>query len=170
MESKEQKQYYVRIKGQKVYVTEEVYRAYVRPARARQRAELREQKCYVKGKKWERVRCTRDCSTCPYAQEKNKVTGTPLSLEQMYEQGIEICSDMDMEAIFIEKETQKEHSFMVHEAISKLKDRYQYILTEVYLKGRTQEAVRKELGVNKSTMSKQCKYSVKALKKILDKN
>ena len=62
MENKEQKQYYVTVNGQKVPVTEEVYREYVRPVRARQRAEKRNEKCYVRGKRWERVRCTKDCS------------------------------------------------------------------------------------------------------------
>ena len=43
METKEQKQYYITVKGQKVPVSEEVYRAYVRPVRAQQRMEKRKE-------------------------------------------------------------------------------------------------------------------------------
>lgn len=39
METKEQKQFYIIVNGQRVEVTEEVYRAYVRPVRAQQRTE-----------------------------------------------------------------------------------------------------------------------------------
>ena len=48
METKEQKQYYVTVGGQKVPVSEEVYRAYVRPVRAQQRTEKRNKRCKVK--------------------------------------------------------------------------------------------------------------------------
>ena len=45
METKEQKQFYVIVNGQRVEVTEEVYRAYVRPVRTQQRAERRNWRC-----------------------------------------------------------------------------------------------------------------------------
>lgn len=102
METKEQKQYYVTVKGQKVPVSEEVYRAYVRPVRARQRAELRDKKCYVQGKRWKRVRCIADCSKCPYAEIK-KTSGTPLSLDLLAETGVEIDAFVDMEADLLAK-------------------------------------------------------------------
>ena len=52
MGTKEQKQYYVIVNGQKVEVTEEVYRAYVRPVRAQQRTEKRNKRCKVKGERF----------------------------------------------------------------------------------------------------------------------
>ena len=51
METKEQKQYYITVKGQKVPVSEEVYRAYVRPVRAQQRAMRRNWRCVLKADK-----------------------------------------------------------------------------------------------------------------------
>lgn len=68
METKEQKQYYVIVNGQKVEVTEEVYRAYVRPVRAQQRTEKRNKRCKVKGERFGLVRCNGDCSKCEYAK------------------------------------------------------------------------------------------------------
>ena len=47
----EKKEFYITIKGKKVEVSEEVYRAYVRPIRAEQRQKRRNWKCQVKGKK-----------------------------------------------------------------------------------------------------------------------
>ena len=51
METKEQKKFYVTVNGQKVEVSEEVYRAYVRPMNASERKERREARCMVKGKR-----------------------------------------------------------------------------------------------------------------------
>ena len=47
----EKKEFYVTIKGEKVMVSEEVYRAYIRPLRAERLQRLRAWKCKVKGKK-----------------------------------------------------------------------------------------------------------------------
>ena len=168
MENKEQKQYYVTVNGQKVPVTEEVYREYVRPVRARQRAEKRNEKCYVRGKRWERVRCTKDCSKCPYASEKGRSAGAPLSLEMFAEQGIELRAPFDAEEALLEAEERKERIKLVRTAVSKLKDRYQYVLREVYLKGRTQESVRRDLGISKGAMSELTKRSLEALRKVLE--
>ena len=47
----EKKEFYIIIKGEKVIVSEEVYRAYIRPLRAERLRKLRAWKCQVKGKK-----------------------------------------------------------------------------------------------------------------------
>ena len=47
----ENKEFYVTTQGKKVVVTEEVYRAYVRPIRAEQRRKGRAWKCRVVGVK-----------------------------------------------------------------------------------------------------------------------
>lgn len=44
------KEFYVVINGEKIFVTEEVYRAYVRPVRNEQRNENRRSRCMVGGK------------------------------------------------------------------------------------------------------------------------
>lgn len=68
METKEQKEFYVTVNGQKVEVSEEVYRAYVRPVRAQQRTEKRNRRCKVKGARLGLVRCKGNCSECEYAK------------------------------------------------------------------------------------------------------
>ena len=141
MENKEQKQYYVTVNGQKVPVTEEVYREYVRPVRARQRAEKRNEKCYVRGKRWERVRCTKDCSKCPYLSEKGRSAGAPLSLEMFAEQGIELRAPFDAEEALLETEERKEEGERLRIAIARLTKRQQYLIKEVYFNRRKQTEI-----------------------------
>ena len=69
------KEFYVIIQDKKVLVTEEVYRAYVRPIRAEQRRKRRAWKCRVVGVKGNLVRCKRKCSECEYANSGRKATG-----------------------------------------------------------------------------------------------
>ena len=79
METKEQKQFYVIVNGQRVEVPEEVYRAYVRPVRTQQRAERRNWRCVLKAEKYGLVRCKKDCNKCPYAMQGNAPTGNETS-------------------------------------------------------------------------------------------
>ena len=89
----------------------------MRPVRARQRAEQREKKCYVQGKRWKRVRCKEDCSKCPFAEKKEEVAGAPLSLDLFAEQGTEINAFIDMEADLIEEEERDEQAKRLQAAI-----------------------------------------------------
>ena len=73
----ESKEYYVIIDGQQVPVTEEVYRAYMRPVWAEQKRQERSKRCRVDG-----VRCTGDCSQCPHQR-----TGSVVSLDQPADDG-----------------------------------------------------------------------------------
>ena len=77
MENKD-KRFYLTIKGQQVEVSEDVYRAYVRPIRAEQRRKRREWKCQIKGKNGKLVRCQKDCRECRYAQSGNSALGNKL--------------------------------------------------------------------------------------------
>ena len=171
METKEQKQYYITVKGQKVPVSEEVYRAYVRPVRAQQRAMRRNWRCVVlKGDKYGLVRCKEDCSQCPYAQEGNAPTGNGTSLDLLCEAGFDAPSLVDIETDLIECEERMEQSARVQEAIRQLNERQQYIVRDIYFKGRTQESVRKELGISKASMSEAVQRILSSLKKFLEKN
>lgn len=71
-----QNDFYIVVNGEKVYVTEEVYRAYVRPVRNEQRNEKRWSRCMIGGK-----RCLEDCSKCSHFK-----TGKFLSLDALMEE------------------------------------------------------------------------------------
>lgn len=76
-----QKRFYLMIAGTKVDVTEDVYRAYVRPVRNEQRNAERRSRCAGEGGN----RCTEDCSKCSHFR-----SGTPYSLEQSLEEGVDV--------------------------------------------------------------------------------
>lgn len=169
METKEQKQYYVIVKGQKVPVSEEVYRAYVRPVRAQQRAMRRNWRCVLKADKYGLVRCKEDCSQCPYAQEGNEPTGNGTSLDLLCEAGFDAPSSVDIEADLIECEERMEQSARVQEAIRQLNERQQYIVQAIYYAGRSKTDVAQELGMKKSALSQALSRIMQQLRKILQK-
>ena len=170
MENKETKQYYIKVNGQRVEVTEEVYRAYVRPVNASQRADRRNGKCLVKGKRSGLVRCTKDCSQCPYYTAGNKMLGGVLSLDTLGADGYEEQSPADIERDLIEREETALQTAALYKAIGKLNERQQYIVREIFFKGRTQEEVRKDIGISKSSMSEAYHCILKLLKNFLQKN
>ena len=120
METKEQKQYYITVKGQKVPVSEEVYRAYVRPVEASEREERRNSKCLVKGERSGLVRCKEDCSKCPYHMAGNKLLGGKLSLDGLIDQGYEESSGEDIESEVIERQEKNKRTEALHKAIARL--------------------------------------------------
>lgn len=75
----ENHQRYIFIDNQAIPVTEEVYRAYVRPIWREQKRLERDGRCCVNG-----IRCMGDCSHCPH--ERRRMV---LSLDQMMEEGFE---------------------------------------------------------------------------------
>ncbi len=170
METKEQKQYYVIVNGQRVEVTEEVYRAYVRPVRTQQRAERRNWRCVIKAERYGFVRCKKDCDKCPYAMQGNAPTGNETSLETLRESGYDAPSMLDMESDLIEREERVEQSARVHEAIKQLNERQQYLIAEFYFKGKTHTEISRALGIDRTSVTKAIARALAALKKILRKN
>lgn len=71
----ENRQRYIFIDNEPIPVTEEVYRAYMRPVWAEQKRQERAKRCRIDG-----VRCAGDCSQCPHMR-----TGTAVSLERLDE-------------------------------------------------------------------------------------
>ena len=137
-----------------IEVSEEVYRAYIRPIRAEQRRKRREWKCSKLSKTGGYyVRCNERCETCPYYQSGNNALGNNLSLDKMAEDGVDLADpQQDVENRYIEEETQKEEKKKLYEAISKLTLRQQEFVRLIFFEGKTQEEVRKEYGIAKSSM------------------
>lgn len=167
----EKKEFYLIIKGEKVIVSEEVYRAYIRPLRAERLRKLRAWKCKVKGKKGNLVRCQEDCSKCPYALAGKNATGNTLSLDEFKEDGVEILDrSVDLETAYIENEEWTSNQERLHKAISQLTPRQQEMVRMIYFEGKTQEEVRAYYGIAKSSMSEAMQRIFDSLKKFLEKN
>lgn len=166
----ENKQFYIKVNGQKVPVSEEVYRAYVRPITSSQRTARRNSKCLVKGKRSGLVRCKNDCSKCPYYSAGNKLLGGVLSLDALKDDGKEEAATSDIERDLIEFEENNQRIAALHRAIEKLNERQQYIVREIYFYGKSQKEVCEVLGIDKTSMSKALSRALASLKKILKEN
>ena len=163
----EKKEFYVTIKGEKVMVSEEVYRAYIRPLRAERLQRLRAWKCKVKGKKGNLVRCQEDCSKCPYALAGKNATGNTLSLDEFKEDGVEILDrNVDLEMAYIEKEEWTSNQERLHKAISQLTPRQQEMVQMIYYEGKTEQEIADKYGITQQAVHNALKKILSRLKNI----
>lgn len=169
-DNKDQKQYYLTVKNtitgkyEKVFVSEEVYRAYKKPIRKEQSRQRREDRCLVKNKYGNLVRCTEDCKTCQYYLSGQKPSVNGLSIDVFKEQGLEIA-DMrcDLETELIDSQEKE----ALHKAIAMFTPRQQEMVQMIYFDGCSQEEVRHIFGIAKSTMSEQLDCIRRRLKNLL---
>lgn len=163
----ENKRFYLTIKGQEVEVSEEIYRAYVRPVRTEQRRKRREWKCQIKGKNGKLVRCTKDCKECPYSLSGRNALGNKLSLDWMKEDGVGIEDRrQDVEQNYMDEEEKEE----LYAAIAQLTPRQKELVEMIYFNDMSQEEVAKKLGVGSSAVRHAMQRVYAALRKILEKN
>lgn len=171
MENNNQK-FVIKVSGKEVEVTEEVYRAYVRPIRAEQRRKRREWKCNILSENGGHyVRCNKNCETCAYYQSGHNAIGNKLSLEKMAEAGVDVEDPaQDVETLYIEKETKREDKAELYKAISKLTKRQQEFVGLIFFEGKTQEDVARIYKVDKSAVSHAMGRIYNTLKKYLQNN
>lgn len=121
----ENKTYYLYVKGQRVEVSEQIYRAYVQPERKQRMREYR-------------------------AKEKISVT----SIEALSEKGFEPeDGTQDFESALIEVEQQAEELAKLNAAIEQLSERDRRVVQLYYFESKTQQEIANILGIAKSTMS-----------------
>ena len=169
MENKDTKQFYLFVKGEKVAVSEEVYRAYVRADDSAARSQKRNSKCLVKGERKGLVRCKRNCEECPYYSAGNKLLGGVLSLDGLIEEGYEEVADTDIENELIANEENDTKSKALYSAMEKLTKRQRYIIREIYFNGKSQAELCRIFNMEKSAMSKTVSRALKSLRKFLEK-
>ena len=109
--AEESKTYYLYVKGQRVEVSEEIYRAYVQPERKQRMREYR-------------------------AKDSISVT----SIEGLSEKGFEIEDEaQDVLTSLIENEEENELKAVLLKALSQLKERDKKIMQMVYFEGKSQK-------------------------------
>lgn len=163
-----EKEYYLNIKGEKVVVSEEVYRAYVRPIRAEQRQKRREWRCRVQGEKGNLIRCQKDCSQCEYAKAGKNAMGNTLSLDAFKADGVEIVDqDFNLEETFIENEDRTSLQERLHKAIEKLTPRQQEIIRWIYFEGKTEREVAAFYGITQQAVHNALVKIIRRLKNLL---
>ena len=87
-----------------------------------------------------------------------------LSLEKAFEKGIEV---EDESQNLLENLISKMDQEKINEAINKLNPQQQWIVEQVFIIGKSQTVVAKELSIGKSAMSQRMKVIKEILKKLL---
>lgn len=135
----EGKTFYLIIRGQRVEVTEEVYRAYIRPVRKERKRQYR-------------------------AIGKYSV----YSVESIIANGIEVIDEnADCESVLIEKEERQEELDLLRAALDKLEGRDREIIDMVYFDGKSQTEVARHFNVSNVAICKQIKKIFKKIKDFL---
>ncbi len=130
------KTFYLFVKGQRVEVSEEIYRAYVQPERKQRMREYR---------------------------AKDSISITPI--EGLSEKGFEIEDEtQDFVSALIENEEQSEELTKLHAAIEQLSERDRQVIRLYYFEGKTQQEIAEILGVSQPAVYKRLLKVLEQLK------
>lgn len=136
----ENRQRYIFIDNEPISVTEEVYRAYMRPIWRERKRRERVKRCRIGG-----VRCTGNCSQCPYQR-----TGGALSIERMQGVGHDpVDTTYDLEFV-VEGRMLLEALFEQLEAL----DPDGQVLCQLLLDGESERQIAKRLGISQVAVNK----------------
>lgn len=154
-----------------IEVSEEVYRAYMRPIKAEHQRKRRQWKCRVLSENGGHYcRCNNRCEACAYYLAGNNALGNNLSLDKMVENGVFIeDKSLELENNFIEKETNKEEYQKLYEAIKKLTEKERSLLKLLFYKHKSTVEISAILGVSQQAISKAKMKIIKKLKLFLKK-
>ena len=131
---------YIKIKNEMVSVTEEQYRAYVRPAWAERKRVEREGRCRDKNGN----RCNDDCSKC--TKER---TGRPLSIEQLEETGNEVSDSANTAESAINKLCIEK----LYDALNELEPENLQIIQMLFFEGLTERQTADRIGLSQKSVN-----------------
>ena len=119
------RKFVIRIQGKEIEVSEEVFRAYVRPIAAERRRERKDRKCRLLSETGGYyVRCKKHCENCEYYLSGKNTTAKPLSIERMEENGVYIeDKNQNIEKSYIENEPKREEYEKLYKSIAQLTKR-----------------------------------------------
>ncbi len=174
MKDNKDKQYYLTVKNtftgkyEKVFVSEEVYRACKRTGRREKKQKQRMMRCTVPNEKGNLVRCKEDCSKCEALRLGLIKKPTPLSIEALIEQNFDIPDpNGDIEERILERHD-KEEKERLYKAIDMLLPRQQNLIRLAYFEGLSHEQIAEREGVSRQAISFAIERAEIALKKILE--
>ena len=136
----ENQQRYIEIDGQQIPVSEEVYRAYKRPAWAEHKHKEREKRCRDENGN----RCTGDCSNC-----NNQRTGSVLSLDKFIDEGFEVADTVDLTELIADKVLYEE----LYAALEELDPDNRRIM-ELFSIGKTEREIATDIGLSQKAINK----------------
>ncbi len=151
----ENEEYYVIIKGKKVYVTREVYLIIKRPGRKEAMRKYRGQRPMINGK-----RCKADCSECPCWDGASCELAGEISLDKLSEDGWDYADKHDTEGEAMKNLTLAMMRVELAEEDERCRDIFELLVEE-----RTQREIAKMLDIADGTVT----YYIKKIRKKLDK-
>lgn len=151
-ERKESKSFFIEINGKKVMVTESVYREFKRPLWREHKRKERASRCSLGNR-----RCVSDCKNCQYLRE-----GTPLSLDKMFNDGLEVADKNSPEKT-IEVKSEIEALYI---ALNNLDPIDRKIIT-MFANGNSDHKISEKLGRPQTTISYRRKLILKQLRKYM---
>lgn len=138
---KNEEKHYIKVNNEKVYVSDEVYYAYMRYDWNEAQRIKRNKRCNI-GKS----RCYKDCSKCKYTR-----TGSNISLEELYNKAqYEIPCEEDPADIIMKKEQHKQ----LRLALNHLSPKDQKIML-MYAEGASDNKIAKSVGMSDNKWIKQ---------------
>lgn len=135
---------FIEIEGQQISVTDEVYRAYKRPAWAEYKRKEREKLCRDDNGN----RCTKDCSNC-----KKQRNGTPYSLDSFSDDfGFEPAAKIDVAELVMDKLLLEE----LYSVLNELDSDNRRII-ELFSLGLPEREIATEVGLSQKAVNKRKK-------------
>lgn len=151
-----QKEYFITVNGEKVPVTEEVYREYWCPVWRRRKQQERAQRCRIEHGK----RCTGDCNRCPH--EKN---GSVLSLDEFAAvDGYEPSDNIDLADLVAHKVLLEQLDL----ALGELSETDRKIIV-LHLNGHTERDIAGRVGLAQKTVNNHKNAALTMLRERLSK-
>jgi len=131
-------------------VTEEVYRAYKRPAWAERKRKEREKRCRDENGN----RCTKSCRVCDLERAKKGLqpierTGNTLSLDKFTEEGFEVADQVDLAELVADKLLFEE----LYAALEELDPDNRRIL-ELFSIGKSEREIAADIGLSQKAINK----------------
>jgi RNA polymerase sigma factor (sigma-70 family) len=134
---------YIKIDGKEIPVTEEVYRAYKRPAWAEHKRKEREKRCLISNGKGGTKRCTSDCSQCTKQR-----TGSVLSLDKFNADGFDVPDSINIDEL-VEDKLLLEELFAALDELDPENRR----ITKLFSMGKTEREIAKDIGISQKTVN-----------------
>lgn len=136
---------YIEIDGQQTPVTEEVYRAYKRPAWAEHKRKEREKRCVISDGRGGSKRCNDDCGKC----DKQR-TGSVLSLDKFaQEKGFEPADTVDIAELIADKLLYEELDRVLEEL-----DPDNRRIMELFSIGKSEREIAANIGLSQKAINK----------------
>lgn len=151
-------QRFIKIDGEQIPVTEEVYRAYKRPAWAERKRQERSKRCVISNGKDGTKRCTDDCSKC----DKQR-TGSVLSLNKFIDDGYEITDPVDLAEFVADKLLLEQ----LVSALDELGPDERSLINALFYKERTERDYAAEIGISNQAVGKRKHKVIEKLRGIM---